>query len=293
MPIQKIGVVGAGFMGTGIAQTSAMAGMPVIIADQDIETVTRGLEKTRWSLEKLHRKGDITEQPEVIMQRITPTTDMEGFAGCDLIIEAVYEDPGIKEAIFAKLDEWASPHALLASNTSTIPITRIAAATKRPERVIGLHFFGPVPMMKLLEIVRGEKTSDETLHASLEYARAIGKNPVVVNKDVPGFLMNRVFGAMVLEAMRLVDEGIGTAADIDQGMCDGFNMRRGPIAIADSAGLDITFFAFSLIHQLEPNRFPECPPVLARLVSEGKLGRKTGEGFYKWDDEGRIIGPAF
>jgi 3-hydroxybutyryl-CoA dehydrogenase len=279
-------------MGGGIAQVAATAGHAVTLVDVDEKALARGMDAIRWSVEKLARKGLITDDPQTVMNRLTPSDSLDGASGADLVIEAVYEDVSVKRELFARLDGIAKPGAILASNTSTIPITTLADSTQRPGQVIGLHFFGPVPLMRLVEIVMAKGTTEEVLEASLAFVKGLPKNPVVVRKDIPGFLMNRVFGAMVVEAMRLVEDGAGTAADIDRGMCDGFNMRQGPIAIADAAGLDITLNAFTIMHEYEPDRFQKCPALLEKLVAQGKLGRKTGEGFYKWDSEGRIIGPA-
>lgn len=291
--IRSVAVVGAGFMGNGIAQTAAMAGHTVTLMDTDAAGLARGMDAIRWSVEKLARKQFIAEPAEAVIGRITAAESLEATAEADLVIEAIYEDIAAKQQVFGALDRCCKPGAILASNTSTIPITKLADATQRPDKVIGLHFFGPVPLMKLVEVVMADGTSEETLETSLAFVHGLPKNPVVVRKDIPGFLMNRVFGAMVIEAMRLVEDGAGTAADIDQGMCDGFNMRQGPIAIADAAGLDICLNAFTIMHTLEPDRFQKCPAILERLVAEGTLGRKTGSGFYRWDAEGRIIEPAF
>lgn len=279
-------------MGGGIAQVAATAGHQVTLVDVDDKALARGMDAIRWSVEKLARKGQINEDPHAVLGRLTPSAELSGTAEADLVIEAVYEDVSVKKELFTRLDGIAKPEAIIASNTSTIPISSLAESTQRPGQVIGLHYFGPVPLMRLCEIVMGNETTEETLEACLAFVKGLPKNPVVVRKDIPGFLMNRVFGAMVVEAMRLVEDGAGTAADIDRGMCDGFNMRQGPIAIADAAGLDITLNAFTIMHEYEPDRFQKCPAILEKLVSQGKLGRKTGEGFYKWDREGRIIGPA-
>jgi len=291
--ISSVAVVGAGFMGGGIAQVAATAGHSVTLVDVDEYALSKGMDAIRWSVEKLARKGLIAEDAQAVLARLTPKSDLDAAADADLVIEAVYEDMAVKRELFARLEAICKPAAILASNTSTIPITTLAEATKRPGQVIGLHFFGPVPLMRLCEVVMAKDTTEETLETCLEWVKGLPKNPVVARKDIPGFLMNRVFGAMVVEAMRLVEDGAASAEDIDRGMCDGFNMRQGPIAIADAAGLDITLNAFTIMNSLEPDRFQKCPALLEKLVAEGNLGRKTGQGFYRWDKEGRIIGPAF
>ena len=291
--IQSVAVVGSGFMGGGIAQVSATAGHRVTLIDVDEHALARGMDAIRWSVEKLANKGAITEHAETVLARFTTSSDFSAAKDADLVIEAVYEDMAVKREVFTRLDGICKPEAILASNTSTIPITTLADSTKRPSQVIGLHFFGPVPLMRLVEVIMAKETTEAVLEDCLAYVKGLPKNPVVVRKDIPGFLMNRVFGAMVVEAMRLVEDGAGTAEDIDRGMCDGFNMRLGPIAIADAAGLDITLNAFTIMNSLEPDRFQKCPALLEKLVAQGRLGRKTGEGFYRWDSEGRIVGPAF
>jgi 3-hydroxybutyryl-CoA dehydrogenase len=293
MEIRHVGVVGAGFMGSGIAQVCAQAGYRVTLIDLTEARLERGLDNIEWSLGKLHDRGEISESPTTILGRIAPHIDVHAAHDAQLIIEAVFETLKVKLDLLEKLDSWCEPYAIIGSNTSTIPITRLSEATRRPEKVIGIHFFGPVPMMRLVEVIPNPKTAPEVVETVLAFGRSVGKRPVLVKQDIAGFLMNRIYGAMVCEAIRLVERGAGTIEDIDQGMCDGFNMRVGPLCIADLAGLDIALNAFNVIHELDPGFMPEPPELLKRLVREGKLGAKSGEGFYKWAESGKRTGPAF
>ncbi|GMV99164.1 MAG: 3-hydroxybutyryl-CoA dehydrogenase [Candidatus Hydrogenedentota bacterium] len=293
MPIKTVAIVGSGFMGSGIAQVVSQAGCNVRLIDTSEISLAKAHAIIGWSLEKLASKNLVKEPVEAIFSRIVCTTDYGAASDVDLAIEAIYEDVELKQELFGQLDSLCSPDTILASNTSTIPITKLAAATKRAERVIGTHFFGPVPLMRLVEVIPNPATLPEVTDAVMAFARFVGKNPVLVKKDIPGFLMNRIFGAMSCEAMRLVEESAGTIVDIDQGMCDGFNLQAGPLAISDLAGLDICANAFSIMHEIDPARFPEIPEILKRLVREGKLGAKTGEGFYLWSPQGKRMGPAF
>lgn len=293
MAIRNVGVVGAGFMGNGIAQVCAQAGLDVALVDVSDERLEHAHRNIEWSLSKLESKGVLPETAAAIFDRIATSVTIEAVADADLVVEAVFEQLEIKLELFRDLDQCCSPQAILASNTSTIPITKLAAVTARPERVIGLHFFGPVPLMRLVEVIPHEKTAAVVVDAAMAFTRAVGKNPVLVKKDIPGFLMNRIFGAMTCEAIRLVEDGVGSILDIDDGMCDGFNLRVGPLCIADLAGLDIALNAFTVMHELDPERMPAPPALLVRMVREGKLGAKSGQGFYRWADNGKRLGPAF
>lgn len=293
MTLETVAVIGAGFMGGGIAQVSAQTGHRVVLIDLDETQIEKARKGIAWSLDKLISKKLIEGSVEEIMARITWGTSYGLASDADIVIEAVYEKVEVKQDVLAKLDAVCAPRTILASNTSTIPITLLSASTKRSDRFVGTHFFGPVPMMRLVEVIKGEGTSEATLEAAVAFARALGKNPIVVRKDIPGFLMNRIFGVMGCEAIRLVEEGAGGIQDIDQGMVDGFNLRMGPLGIADLSGLDIAYNAFRVMHELDPGRMPVPPALLERLVREGKLGMKTGEGFYKYDAAGKRLGPAF
>lgn len=292
MEVKKIAVIGAGLMGSGIAQVAATAKYDVMMTDMTEERISKALDSISWSLKKFAEKGKITEPADAVFARIQTATGPEAAADADLVIEAVFEKVEVKLELLGELDGICRPGAVIASNTSTIPITLLSKALGNPEKCIGMHFFSPVPMMTLLEIIPTERTSQDTLDTALEVGQAMGKNTIVVKKDIPGFLMNRIFGQMVCEAVRLVESGAGSVEDIDTGMCQGFAMRMGPLAIADLAGLDISLHAFSNIHDLDPEGIPAPPELLKRLVSEGKLGRKSGEGFYRYDEKGKNLGAA-
>ncbi|MDZ4860826.1 MAG: 3-hydroxyacyl-CoA dehydrogenase family protein [Candidatus Hydrogenedentes bacterium] len=292
MSIHHIAVIGAGFMGSGIAQVSAQAGFHVTLIDLTEARLERARSAIDWSLEKLESKGLLQSSAGNLGKRIKTGTDYNAAREADLVVEAVYEDPSVKLETLRKLDGICRPDTIIGSNTSTIPITTLATASAHPQRVIGIHFFGPVPLMRLVEIIPNPATAAAVVDATLAFTRALGKSPVLVKKDVPGFIMNRIFGAMTCEAIRLAEEGVGTVEDIDQGMCDGFNLRVGPLCIADLAGLDIALNAFKVMHDLEPERMSAPPALLVQLVKDGKLGAKSGEGFYHWADNGRRLGPA-
>ena len=293
MKIKRVAVIGAGFMGSGIAQVSAQAGYSVSLIDVDEERLSVAMGSIEWSLAKLEAKNLIDTTAREVAARIETFTGYSAAGAADLVIEAVFEDIDVKLDAMRELDGVCRPDAIIASTTSTIPVTQLAEAHVRPERVIGIHFFGPVPLMRLVEITPNPKTSSDVVEAALAFGVSVGKRPILVKKDVPGFLMNRIFGAMTCEAIRLVEDGAGTIEDIDQGMCDGFNLRVGPLCIADLAGLDVALNAFQTMHDLDPGRMPSPPTLLARMVVDGRLGAKSGEGFYRWEKNGKRLGPAF
>ena len=291
--MERIAVIGAGFMGSGIAQVCAQAGYAVTLIDVTEERLGFARNAIAWSLDKLENKEQLDAPASVVADRIQTSTGYSAARDAELVIEAVYEDRETKRNAIRTLDGICRSDAIIGSNTSTIPITQLAAASRHPERVIGIHFFGPVPLMRLVEITPTPTTSQSVIDTVIDFGRSVGKNPVLVKKDVPGFLMNRIFGAMTCEAIRLVEDGVGSIEDIDQGMCDGFNFRVGPLCIADLAGLDIALNAFQVMHDLDPSRMPAPPALLKRMVGEGKLGAKSGEGFYRWEKNGKRLGPAF
>ncbi|HXG90840.1 MAG TPA: 3-hydroxyacyl-CoA dehydrogenase family protein [Blastocatellia bacterium] len=290
--MEKTGVlvVGSGFMGAGIAQVAAQAGFTVTLMDEDSQALARGVDRIKSSIEKLARKGKLNDAPSSVIARINATSELRTDENIRWVIEAVFEDARVKEPLFRALDEMFAADVVLASNTSGIPITQIASWTARAERVIGLHFFGPVPLMALVEVIGGERTSQEVVNASLEFVRALGKTPLVVRADIPGFVVNRILGAALDEAIRLVEWGIASPEEVDNGMKLGLNWGAGPLEIADNAGLDTVLRA--TVAQFRLNPTPQRAPseLLRRLVETGRLGRKTGEGFYRYDEWGRRAG---
>lgn len=282
MDIQKIGIVGAGTMGNGIAQAFAMAGVDTVLTDISETAVQRGLATIVSSMDRLIKKEKMTTaQKSAALARVTTHTDTATLSDCDLVIEAATENEALKLKIFKQLDELAKPGAILASNTSSISITKLAAATQRPEQVIGLHFFNPVPMMALVEIIRGLQTSEATQAATKALALRIGKTPVAV-KNSPGFVANRILIPMINEAIFAFAEGLATAAEIDEAMKLGANHPIGPLALCDLIGLDIQLAILQVLFEgfKDPKYRPA--PLLVEMVEAGYLGRKTGRGFFTY-----------
>lgn len=281
----RLAVIGAGLMGSGIAQVAAQAGWSVTLRDLDDAAVQRGLAAVRASLERFAAKGTLpADQIDPILDRITPTTDLAAAADADVVVEAVFERLDVKQEVFRELDRLCRPGTVLATNTSAIPVTQIAAATNRPEAVVGTHFFSPVPMMKLCELVRGLATSDATLATARDFAEQLGKTCVVVNRDVAGFVTTRLITAFVVEAVRLVESGVISAEDLDTACRLGFGHPMGPLATADLTGVDILLHAARNIHTdtADGKFFP--PELMQRMVSAGRLGRKSGHGFYRYGE---------
>ncbi|WP_438485827.1 3-hydroxyacyl-CoA dehydrogenase family protein [Streptomyces sp. S186] len=278
---KKLAVIGAGLMGSGIAQVSAQAGWDVVLRDVTDEALARGKGGIASSFEKFVAKGKLeAAAAEQALARITTTTDLDAVADADVVVEAVFEKIEVKREIFRALDKLAKDDAVLASNTSAIPITKIAAATSRPERVVGTHFFSPVPMMQLCELVRGYKTSDETLAAAREFAESVGKTCVVVNRDVAGFVTTRLISALVVEAAKLYESGVASAEDIDIACKLGFGHAMGPLATADLTGVDILLHATENIYTESQDEKFAPPEIMRRMVDAGDIGRKSGQGFY-------------
>jgi 3-hydroxybutyryl-CoA dehydrogenase len=282
LAVKALAVVGAGAMGAGIAQTAASAGLTVIMTDVAEDAVARGGATIAASLDRFVKRDTLSAaDAEATQRRITGTTDFAALREADLVIEAVFEDEQVKRDLFRRLDTTCQPGAILASNTSSISITVLAAATSRPDRVIGMHFFNPVPMMALVEIVRGARTSDATHDAVDALARAMGKTPVSVN-DYPGFVSNRILMPMLNEAIYCLMEGVADREAIDTVMKLGMAHPMGPLQLADFIGLDVCLNIMEVLHRgLGDDKYRPCP-LLRRMVAAGKLGRKSGEGFYSY-----------
>lgn len=285
MKVEKIGVVGAGQMGHGIALVSAKAGFNVILRDIKDEYVEKGLQRIERFLDKSVEKGKMTaEEKKNVLSRIKGTTKLEDLKDVDLIIEAVFENVTVKKELFQELDKICKKETVFASNTSTIPITDLASATSRPELFIGMHFMNPVPLMKLVEVIRGLRTSDETAKLIKDLAEKMGKTPVEVN-DSPGFVSNRLLMPMINEAVYCLMEGVGTAEAIDNVMKLGMNHPMGPLELADLIGLDVVLDIMTVLYQgFNDSKYRPCP-LLKKMVQAGYLGRKTGRGFYEYKKE--------
>ena len=297
MVVRTVGVVGCGLMGHGIAQVAAQAGCSVVVRESDQAALDKGLGRVRKSLDKLVERSALGKVPEkerigkadadAAFARIAGTLDLKGLSDCDLVVEAIVENLDVKKQLFAELGRTCKPSTILASNTSSFFIGDMGAASGRPQRMVGLHFFNPVQLMKLVEVVRTKATSDEVFAEAKAFGEACGKVPVAAS-DTPGFIVNRLLVPYLAEAIRMVERGEAKPADIDNGMTLGCGYPMGPFTLLDYVGLDTTLFILEGWHKLEPGNPMFSPPkLLLDKVKAGKLGRKTGEGFFKWEGDKR------
>ncbi|HEV3038715.1 MAG TPA: 3-hydroxyacyl-CoA dehydrogenase family protein [Candidatus Angelobacter sp.] len=292
MSIRKVGVLGCGLMGSGIAQVSATAGYDVTVLEQDQKFIDKGFSGIDKSLARFAEKGNLKEPVETIRGRLKGTTSPEAVADCDIIIEAIIENVDEKKKTFAALDKIVKKEAIFASNTSSISITEVAAATHRPDRFIGLHFFNPVPLMKLVEVVRTIATSDRVFETAFQFGQSLGKVPVRTS-DKTGFIVNRLLVPYMLDAIRAYEEGVGSIPDIDNAMRLGCGYPMGPFTLLDFVGLDTTYYITQVMYEEFKERRFASPPLLKRLVMAGWYGRKTGRGFYDYADPNSPVALTF
>ena len=292
MTIKKVGVLGCGLMGSGIAQVSATAGYDVTVMEQDQKFLDKGFSGIEKSLSKFVEKGTLKEPVQTVRSRLKGTTNPQDLADCDIIVEAIIENLPEKKKTFASLDTIVKKGAIFASNTSSISITEVAAATKRPDRFVGLHFFNPVPLMKLVEVVRTIATSDQVFETAYQFGQSLGKIPVRTS-DKTGFIVNRLLVPYLLDAVRAYEEGVGSIPDIDNAMKLGCGYPMGPFTLLDFVGLDTTYYITHVMFDEFKERRFASPPLLKRLVMAGWYGRKSGKGFYDYTDPNNPVPQKF
>ena len=286
MKIECVGVVGAGTMGSGIAQVCAASKYGVTLIDIGEEQLNRAIQSITQSLERFAKKKQLTEEVSAVLERITIAQSMESCKEAGIVVEAVYEDLSLKRETFRQLERVVAPDAILATNTSAISITAMASATRSPGRVVGIHFFSPVPLMKAVEVIRGLQTTDETMERAVRFVASLDKESIVVNKDIPGFLLNRINLPSTLEAIRLVEQGVGTVEDVDKGVKLAFGRPMGIFEVGDLVGLDVTLNACDSLYK-ETGDLKYLPPILLRqMVQAGRLGKKVGKGWYEYSSDG-------
>ncbi len=283
MEIKRLGVVGAGLMGSGIAQVAAQAGYDVLLNDVETKLIEKGLKGIEKTLSRDVEKGRRTkEDMGAVLGRVSITTNLEHLADVDIVIEAIFENMEAKKNLYARLEQTCKPDTILASNTSGLSITEIASATKRPDKVVGMHFFNPVPVMKLVEVIKGSDTSEDVFSLVMDVSRKLGKEPIAV-EEAPLFAVNRILVPMINEAIFVLQEGIASAEDIDKGMVLGANHPIGPLALSDLIGLDTLLMVIDTLHkETGDSKYRACP-LLRKLVRAGHFGRKTGRGFYQYN----------
>jgi 3-hydroxybutyryl-CoA dehydrogenase len=285
MEINKVGVLGCGLMGSGIAQVAATAGFDVTVLEVEQKFLDKGFAGIEKSLSKIAEKGSLKETPQTVRARLKGSTRMQDLADCDMVVEAVIENLGEKKKMYAALDDIVKKDAIFASNTSSISITELLTSTKRPDRFIGLHFFNPVPLMKLVEVVRTIATASDVYDTAYEFAKKLGKVPVRTS-DKTGFIVNRVLVPYLLDAIRAYEEGVGSIDDIDNAMKLGCGYPMGPFTLLDFVGLDTTYYITQVMYDEFKERRFASPPLLKRLVMAGWYGRKSGKGFYDYSEPG-------
>ncbi len=281
--IRTVGICGAGLMGNGIAQTCAAAGFNVVLMEVAPEPLQRGVATIAKSLDKFVEKGKLSQgDRDATFARVRPTTDVNDLAGCDLIIEAIVENVAIKTELFQKLDAMLAPHAIICTNTSSLCVIELAAKTKRPNRVAGLHFFNPVPIMKLVEVVKTIATTQDVIDALFAFSKKLGKEPILA-QDTPGFVVNRLLIPYLLYAIRCLEGGLASKEDIDKGMKLGCGYPMGPFELLDFVGLDTTYYISEIMFDEFKDPMMAAPPLLKRMVLAGRFGRKSGKGFYDYE----------
>ncbi len=292
MEIKRVGVLGCGLMGSGIAQVSASAGFDVTVLEVEQKFLDKGFAGIEKSLAKFAEKGNLKEPPEAVRARLRGTTNKQDLADCDIVIEAIIENVAEKKQMFASLDPIVKKDAILATNTSSISVTELLSATKRPERFIGLHFFNPVPLMKLVEVVKTIATAPDVYETAYEFGKKLGKVPVRTS-DKTGFIVNRLLVPYLLDAIRAYEEGVGSIPDIDNAMKLGCGYPMGPFTLLDFVGLDTTYYITHVMYDEFKERRFASPPLLKRLVMAGWYGRKTGKGFYDYSDPSNPVPGRF